>query len=195
MSASLQITTLARVKAAAAQVGTFNDARIGEVIEGVSEFAESFLSRHLLFARRTEEVEVRRNQPLVWLRGMPIVTVHSIKYATRRRFTDAEALDSEDDYDIHADEGQIELRIPVSGDPGWILVDYEGGMAASTTEFVAEYGAIAEAATMECVNRLNRSTNPEGDLKSLGSEVAFQKPLEPLAIFLDALGQRRRFAA
>lgn len=194
MAASLQITTVARVKAAAVQVSTFNDARIGEVIEGVSEFAESFLSRHLLFARRTEEVEVRRNQPLVWLRGMPIVTVHSIKYATRRRFTDVEALDSED-YDIHAEEGQLELFIPVTGDPGWILVDYEGGMAATTAEFVAEYGAIAEAATMECVNRLNRSKNPEGDLKSLGSEVAFQKPLQPLAMFLDALGQRRRFAA
>lgn len=194
MAASLQITTLARVKAAATQVTTFNDARISEVIEGVSEFAESYLSRHLIIARRTEEVRVERGSSIVWMRGMPIGTVHGIKYATRRRFTDVDLLDVED-YDLHGGEGQIELRIPLTGDPGWLQVDYEGGMAVDTAAFVAAYGAIAEAATMECVNRLNRSTTPEGSTKSLGSELVQTKALEPLPMFLDALGQRRRFAA
>jgi hypothetical protein len=195
VSASLQITTLARVKAAASQVAASNDARIAEVIESVSEFAESFMSRHLLYARRNgEEYCVKRGQPLVWLRGMPIGQIHSVKYATRRRFTDVVALDSAD-YDLHDEEGQLELRIPLIGDPGWLQLDYEGGMALDTATFVADYGAIAEAATMECVARLNRQGTPDGNLRALDSGVAFQKPLEPLKAFLDALSQRRRFAA
>lgn len=188
----VQVTTLARVNSVGGLTTGVNDARIAELITAVSQYAQNHMGRYLQQTARSEIVRVIPTTRFVTLRGMPITVVTSVKYSARRYFTETDPLDATVDYDVHGPLGQVELRIPTRNDPGYVQVDYTGGMATTTDAFVAEYPEIAEAAAKEVVNHLNRSKNPDGNVEAMGANVAYRDEIKPLASFLEVLDSRRR---
>lgn len=188
-------TTKERVKARRGLSGTTEDAVIDELIAEVSDFGEQFLNRHTLEVQRTGEVyELPAGNRYLWLRGFPIVSVTSVKYATTRSFGQVDALPT-DSYDAIVETGELYFYPEAFArwtSPGFVEVSYRGGMAVDTAAFMAAYPSIAGAATAEVINRYNRRFGPEGNLKSLDTGIAFEKPIEALKLFTDALCARRR---
>lgn len=190
----LALTTVDRVKGVYPLSTTDKDAQISDLIAAVSQEAEQYMGRHAQAMARTEVYELRPNRLFLWLRGFPIASVTAVRISDRRRFTGVDPVDPEL-YDVHPERGQIEFQegaIPDITQTNWVQVDYSGGMAATDAAFVTAFPRISGAVTTEVVNRLNRSKNPEGNLTSLGGDVAYQKPLEPLEDFYKALDHNRR---
>ncbi len=190
--AQFQITTAARVKAQKGISGSGLDALIAILLDAVSEKAEDALARRLFRTTYTEVVPLRARKRYVSLLGFPVTAVTSVKYASRRSFTDVEAM-AATEYDVLGPEGQIYLaEIETWLDPGFVEVQYTGGMAVDTAAFIAAYPSLANAADNEIIARLNRAKMPEGNLQAMGSEVGFLKALQPLEDFYNALAPHRR---
>jgi hypothetical protein len=68
-------------------------------------------------------------------------------------------------------------------------------MGADAAAAMAAYPSVASAVTTEVINRLNRSKNPEGNLRSFETGVAYEKPLQTLKLFYDAIDPYRRLGA
>lgn len=192
---AVNFTTKEKVKARRGLTGAENDSVIDELIAEVSDFGETFMNRHTLELQRSSEIyELPAGKRYLWLRGYPLVSVTSVKYSTSRSFSNVTAL-ATDSYDAIAETGEIYFRPAAIGSwhsPGFVEVTYRGGMAVDTAAFIIAYPSISGAATLEVINRFNRRLSPEGNLKALDTGVAFEKPIEALKIFTDALCARRR---
>lgn len=191
----LDLTTVDRVKAALGrtEADAATDALLADLIKQVSQKAEDYLNRYTSAERRTEVIQYLPNCPFVTLRGYPIVQVTSLKYSQDHAFTEVDVIDPSD-YAVKKNLGQLLLgpsAVP-AWSSGWLEVQYTGGMAASTDAFKDAFPDIEFAARMEVINRLNRTKNPDGNLKNIGGEVAYEKQLAPLTDFYAALNPRRR---
>lgn len=191
------LTTSALVKTMSGVSGTTRDALIDFLIAEVSDEAEKYLRRHTEAKRRTEVYQLKPDREYLSLDGMPVDVKQSIAihYSTTRDFSGIDPLTSSD-YQILADEAQVYFHSFGEGSytiPGFVQVNYFGGMAVDTATFLTAFPRIAGAVTREVVNRLNRAAHPEGNLKTLSaSSVAFEKPLESLQDFYAALDHNRR---
>lgn len=191
----MDLTTVAAVKALMGGTSNAADAQITALIPAVSEFAETYLNRYTQTALRTQVYEVKPTQPYLWLQGFPIVSVTSIKLSSSRDFSTSDALDVTS-YDVLTESGQIYFRpaaLSKMAGPCFAQLVYTGGMAVDTTAFLAAFPRIANGAASEVINRLNRAKNPEGNV-SFGPTggVAYQKQLQPLDDFKNALASQRR---
>lgn len=190
--AQFLITTRTLVKAQKDITGTTLDSVIDSLIAAVSEMAEDYLGRELLKATYTEERPLRARTRYVSLRGFPIDSVSSVKYARTYDFSDIDDLD-EGLYQVRKAQGQIYLSgISTWFETGFVQVTYLGGMAEDTDDFVAEHPRMAQAATNEVIARLNRRLAADGNPQAINSSVAYQKELQPLTDFYAALDPHRR---
>lgn len=191
----LAFTTKADVKATVGYTATDQDAFIDQLILDVSREAEDYMGRHALITARTEVYRLRRNQTWLSVKGFPISSVTSVKYAADEDFADVDALDT-DLYSVRAELGQIRFRtaaIPsLIYDPGFVEVVYTGGLALDSAAMKANEPRLEGAVRTEVVNRFNRRQNPEGNLQVFGAGVGYQSALAPLKDFYVALDHRRR---
>lgn len=192
---AIDLTTTTQVKALAGLSGSGDDAVLSTLITQVSQLAEEYLGRHTSSGRRTEIYPVYVGKPYVSLRGFPISAVSSVKFGDTRTFSDIESLDS-GDYEVLNGPGQIYFRpgtiAPTVSPQCWIEVQYTGGMAADAASFLAAYPGISIAVASEVINRWNRRQNPEGELRSFETGVAYQKPMQMLPETYAALDPHRR---
>lgn len=171
----LEATTLARVKAHLKITDTTDDTRLGELIQGVSDEIEKYLDSKLMQESQTEELDVRQNQRVWYLRSR-INAVTSVKTRTDWDWASASALDS-DLYHFVDQEHQLYISSgPLIG-RRTLQVVYTGGFATSTANLVANFPAIATAADYQVVQEWRRKENlaavsrsSRGGNKSWGDE-------------------------
>jgi hypothetical protein len=192
-----QMTTRAAVKTALGITASTQDAAIDALLDAVSQEAANYLNRDIdASIARTQVYIVTAGHPYIWLRGYPIVSVTSVKYSRTRTFSDVIALDpAQPQYDVINASGEIFLRFECMTylyDPAYVEVQYTGGMGIDTASFMAAYPRIANAVSSEIINRLNRAKTPDGDVRTIGGQVAYGKQLAPLDDFYCALGKERR---
>lgn len=171
------------------------DSVIAQKIQAVSKYAQRRMGRHLKSDdRRIEPYEMAVGRHTLLLKGMPIVSVATVKVGPIPDLTAITPLVSTL-YWVKAATGQILFdRSVLCYDPNYVEVNYLGGMAATTDEFIEKWPDIAEEATNEVINRLNRSKNPEGNLATpFGNTVVYSKQLQVLESFDAALDSHPRF--
>lgn len=168
------------------------DQVIGRIIESATVLAAKRMKRELdSTTRRTRIYELRPGRKLITLHAYPIQSVSYVKHAYKRAdLATADAL-ATTEYTINNVTGQITLE-SIRG-PGFLEVNYLGGMAATTEEFVSVYQDIAFNGTLEVVNRLNRAKNPEGNLATpMGNALTFSTEVATLKCFEEVLDQHVR---
>jgi hypothetical protein len=186
------ITTADRVKAKRDISGSSLDATIAVIIAAVSQMAEDYLGHRLLRGSWTDVIPLPARRRYVRLGGYPITAVATVKYARTRDFAAVDTMDA-GGYQVLPEQGQLYLSgITTWFEPGFLQVAYTGGMAADTTNFIADYPRIADAADNEVIARLNRRQAPDGSPQAINSSVAYQDELKPLTDFYAALDPHRR---
>jgi hypothetical protein len=190
----IDLTTKVDVKATLNWTGTDEDTLIDELIHEVSKEAEEYLGRWLHVELRTEVFTLWPNRTWLSLRGWPITSITSLKYARTEDFSSVDALAS-DTYSMRSNLGQIRFQvgaIAAQYNPGFVQAIYTGGLGLDTAAIKTNEPALSEAARREVTNRFNRRKNPEGNVQGFGAGVAFQDAIKSLAIFHTALDRRRR---
>jgi hypothetical protein len=192
------LTTIDRVK----RRGAFseketNDTLLNELIAEVSADAEEFMGRHVWQTERTEVYRVSLHQHMLSLKGSPIVSVTSVKYARSRDFTGVSALDTAN-YNADLELGMIEFRENMPFAPGYVEVVYEGGMVAAATEavvpaaFIAAHPDLAGALDQEIVERVRRMRNPSGSVMTKHGMTQQQRDLMLLRDVKRRLARHKR---
>lgn len=188
----MDLTTTTAVKA---KLGITGDAGTDAILDGlineVSQAAEEFLGRHAEVAARTEVYPIAPLQRFLRLRGGPISSVTSVKYASTPVFTDVDALET-DVYHIWNARSQIEFLSLAWLPRGYAQVVYTGGMAANTAAFITAFPRIAGAVENEVINRYNRRKKPDGSVVVAGNTAAYEKQLQHLDDLYEALQPHRR---
>lgn len=190
----IDMTTKADVKLQMRWTDTDDDAVLDDLIHQVSKEAENYLGRWLKTEARTEIYTLKPNRTWLSIKGFPITTVTSVKYARDEDFTLVTAIDTSL-YSVRQNLGQIRFRpgaISAQYNPGFVEVIYTGGLALDTTAFKANEPRLEGAARTEVINRFNRRKNPEGNVQGFGAGVAYQGAMKPLEDFYTALDHRRR---
>jgi len=192
---AVNFTTREKVKLRRGLTGVELDPIIDDLIAEVSDFGEGYLQRHTLSEQRTSEIYIlEAGKRYIWLRGFPLTSVTTVKYSASRSFATVDALPI-DSYEALAETGELHLLREAFSywhAPGFVEISYRGGMAVDTAAFMVAYPAISGGATAEVINRLNRRMSPEGNLRTLDTGLAFEKPVEVLKVFKEALDSRRR---
>lgn len=193
MALALTTADKVRVMRGMSSLSADETALITDLIAEVSDEAEKYMNRATLRKTRSDVFELSVNHRILSLPWMPIVGSVGVQYAPTRDFSAIDSLDTSL-YDVLLAEAQIDFRgFTFWYDPGFVQVNCSGGMSETTSLFMAEYPRVAGAVTREVLNRFNRAKNPEGNLQALGTQVAYQKALEPLKDFYAALDHQRRY--
>jgi len=152
----MDLSTTARVKAAASITGTDRDSLIAVLVTAYSAEFEAALNRYVQSSSRTEVLRVARGQRLLVLRGMPITSVTSVKLSTSRDFTDSTALTANVDYVSELETGSVLLTEIANTEQYYAEVVYTGGMAANQGAFTTAYPDISNALDTQVVEHLRR---------------------------------------
>jgi hypothetical protein len=178
----VDLTTLARVKVLMeiASTDTSKDVILTRLILAYSAQFEAYLDRHAETKARTEVYFLRRYSRLLSLRGAPCTAPTSVKYTLDRDFVAATALTSGNDYVVDTDVAMIRFLFSTNLDPGYVEVVYTGGMATNTTNFVAAFPAVAEAADQQIAYHQSRISTPGGSLTVGGEGRTFVGQLDLL---------------
>lgn len=189
---ALDLTTISRVKERRGISSATHDSLLSNLIDEVSTYVETYLGRHTLQDARVEVYEVEFLTRMVSVRGAPITVLNSIKISNRRDdFDDVTAM-ATTSYSADLTAGYIRLDFEQSHNPGYVQVDYTGGMATDTDDFVMTYPDIAGAVDAEVINRFNRRENPTGDSQTRGGRFDHESPLDLMPFTRRALYAYRR---
>jgi len=170
----MDMTTKERIKTIRGITDTDSDTLIDLLIANVSARFESVLGRHALDTDYTETYEVPKAGKVVWLRGFPVDSIDSITYSNEPNDADAIELDANEDYYLDGEAGFVRLRIvPTLYDPGYLTVEYNGGMATTTATFITEWPDIAAACDQQVIHEMNRRNTPGGNLVTRDGNTAY----------------------
>jgi uncharacterized phiE125 gp8 family phage protein len=155
----LEVTTAARVKALIDISGTSQDAVIASLIAGVSLALEKYAGCPLAEESRTELYDVEDRADDVWLRGVPVASITSVKARSSRQtdWADVTAMDSSL-YSFDAGTGRLILDGTWYAGREMLQVVYTAGFAADTTAFIAAYPDLADAADKQVTHEFERRT-------------------------------------
>jgi len=172
----MDMTTKERIKLLRGIDDTGADDQIDQVIGGVSARFEAILGRHALDTSYEETYELHRAAKVLWLRAYPISAISAVTYSSVPNDTSATALIADDEYYLDAEAGIVRLRLSTTPyDPGYIAVEYDGGMGTTTAAFITNYPEIAAACDQQVVYELNRRNTPGGQLSTRDGRTEFSK--------------------
>lgn len=145
-SGVIDVTTLTRVKAFL-QLGseTMYDAFLTSSIQSVSQRFQRYMNRFLTQTARVEYFDVASNQAVFLPKALPVISVTDVRNDSDRVFG-TDTIVSANEYSVLDSELMFVDGISLS--PGYktLRLDYVGGMAPNTTDFVTAFADIAEAA-------------------------------------------------
>jgi len=172
----MDMTTKARIKVMRGidAADTILDAMIDQIIVNVSARFEAALGRHVLDSDYTETYEIPKAGKVVWLRAYPVDSITSIIYSSKPNDATATLLTADDEYYLDSEAGIIRLRLSNTPyDPGYLAVVYNGGMALTTTAFIAEFPDIAAVCDQQVIHELNRRNTPGQNIETRDGKSAF----------------------
>ena len=139
------------------------------------------MQRTALVGTYTETHELGRAEKVICLRAFPVTSITTITYASTPNSTDATALEVDTDFYLDASAGLVRLLFkPTQHDPGYVDVEYVGGMAADADAFVLAFPAIASAVDQQVIHEFNRRVNPGGEAKTKDSATKYTGELSML---------------
>jgi hypothetical protein len=178
----MDLTTLARVKAATGNTSNANDALLAQLVTSVSRDLERQMCRHAERKARVEVLAVRANERWCSLAGFPVDLTQpfSVVACPSRNFTSGDAVAYARDVDYTVDEtsGAITLlslpatfttgaqALPIA--PAYLQVTYTGGLAADTAGLVADYPDLADACDLQVAHRFKSKDAPGARVVKLG---------------------------
>lgn len=178
----IKLTTRDRVKRRGSIQGAQLDEFLDELILEVSQDAQEYLARHIWTTARTEVYELQAHNHTLSVKGAPIQTVTSVKYASTRDFSAVSAL-SAAQYEVDEEGGTIYFRYDTPFSPGFVQVVYDGGMVtasseeAATDSFVAQYPVLAAAVDKQVIEEHRRKGVQTGTVLHRGSQVQQNRQL------------------
>lgn len=172
-----------------------DDSRITSLIRVVSQQIAEYLDRDIL--SETDKVELFDVSPgsrYFRLRGIPVTSLVGIWNDTSRVFGSGTEV-SADSYYFDTARGTFQFDFPVLLlGYGVLKVQYNGGMAASTNEFVNTFPALAGACATEVAYRYQRgpqvglvTSSVEGSSYTVGTKQLFLPEVE------DAISPFKRY--
>jgi hypothetical protein len=181
----MDLSTLARVKAATKHTGSTDDTLLALLLTEVSRLMERQMMRHAQRVERTEVFPLVSGYRTFSLPGVPIDLAQDVEMiaSTTRDFTSGDAIPWERNTDYLLDEtsGHVDvLSLPATKiigvglaplAPAYIQVRYTGGLAVDTAGLIAAYPDIAGACDMQVAHRFRRmETLGSTTEKQAGSE-------------------------
>lgn len=197
--ALIELTTSARIKTVLAidPSDTTEDAWISAAIQSVSQRIELHMDRPIELVERTEEYDLsdrRRNS--IFLRTYPVTEIASVKNDSSWDFDNATAIDSEL-YRVDAENGVLYFALELDPGPRSLKVVYTAGLATNTTELIANYPVIAQAADLQIAALFRRRATPQGESSqgAMSGTQSFEAPLKLIPEVRESLiaVSRRRF--
>ena len=190
---SMNLTTLARVKAHLGGItSTQYDAVLTGIIDDVSARFEKYMRRTVAKQAYTEVYELSRGNKLVSLRAAPVESVDAVAYSSHPSLLDdAGDLDSIL-YTSDDEAGFVRLMMETGNRPGFVRVEYTGGMATDVVDFVARYPDIARQADVQCAYEWGRRNTPGGNVTMGAGGTSFDSAMDLLPGVTRALDLHRR---
>jgi hypothetical protein len=210
---ALDLTTLARVKATVPirTADVDQDALLSQFISALSAQAERYLRREVLQVERYEVHAVRDGRTSVALKAYPVIATDgrggflnafNVKLSSTTSFSSSPTLVRNRDYVLEEPNGTLRLSLLPSAfttapdgratAPGYVQVQYSGGMAATTAAFVSAYPEIAAAIDVDVVHFWKRRNSPEGEVKVADSVMEVSGQLQLLKHSREVLDPYRR---
>ena len=150
---ALDFTTVARVASRLAPGSTSlsgNDTLVGQMIASTSAAMERWLGREALATAYVETFDVCEGQEHWPLKAWPVSAVTYVREDSERVWGSDTDVDA-DDYVSPVVTGDMWLTIPggLAAGRATLRVSYTGGMAATTTAFIAAYPDLALACEVQ----------------------------------------------
>lgn len=160
--ATMQLTTLARVKTILELETTEHDAKLQLLINSASDLIERYLQRRIRLTQWTDILDVEINQRKFWLKAYPIVATlvpggvdaQQIQayYDIKRLFGSDTTLEDYNNYGVDLVQGQLVWEWPLNINRAcWersLKLVYNGGMAPTVDRLVGTYTAFAGTPTV-----------------------------------------------
>lgn len=175
----MDMTTLSRVRALRGiqATDTANDTVIEQIITSVSARASSRLRRHVEVASRIETYMGANGARVLLLRGVPVESIASLSVGDTALEADTYVLDQE--------TGIVRFS---AGVYRAVEIDYTGGMAADTADFVDRWPAIAGVIDSQVVYEFGRRAMPGGNVQTREGGATFaESGIDWLPIVRDVL--------
>jgi len=164
--ASLQLTTIARVKTVLSKNDSADDQFLTSLVAEVSTKIEQFVGRAMLQAERTEVYDGEPRMNRLTLFNAPVSAISSIK--TRASITtdwsNVTAIDTDNDELQEADgrSGVLLLNFQPYVGLSTIQAVYTAGFGADTSDLLANYPDIAAAAERQVAYEFDRRRQVDG---------------------------------
>ncbi len=193
---AIDLSTAARVKALLETDTSDHDTLIGQYITLYSNVFEAEMDRWTEETARTEVYRIPLHKRFLPIRGAPITTLTSVKYNSTRDFSSVSALTSNEGFVADLGNGVIEFTTTQLLDPGYVEVQYTGGMGTNTADFITNFPAVAEILDAQIGHHFDRRDHPGGQVEvaagSRSSKTQYEGELDLLAIVQRVLGIYRR---
>jgi len=170
----MDLATLDLVKVRLCKTDTEDDADLLAIIASYSAEFARWMCRHVETIQRTESYKVKGSGYDVCLKGYPVQSVVSVKFAGKKKDLPSAFPVLADDFDVDLDSGILEVCADSSFEPLYVEVTYTGGMGADTTEFIANYPDLAEAMALQVCEHWRRKNDPsKSSVTDFGSETRY----------------------
>jgi hypothetical protein len=155
--ATMQLTTLARVKTILELNTTEHDAKLLLLINSASDLIERYLQRRILLTQWTDILDVEINQRKFWMKAYPIwstmvpsgVDAQQVQayYDIKRLFGTDTTLEDYNNYGVDLVQGQVVWEWPLNINRAcWersLKLIYNGGIAPTVDRLIGTYTAFA----------------------------------------------------
>lgn len=192
----MKLTTLARVlvhlEAGKQAIGASSTtAYVQDLITTYSEVFEKYMGRVTLSGATTQQFDVDSGDRVFAMSAYPVSEVSSVYNDTDRTWTSGAI--SSDNYYMDGD-GVLTVEYALVAGPGVLRVQYTGGMASTTTAFVAAYPDIAGACDEQVAYHFQRREGIGAQGLSVGSaNVSWSAAVDLLPKVKKTLDKHRRY--
>ena len=176
----MDVTTVPRLKERIEGLrGTANtqDLPLLRLITAYSARAERYLNRHFTSQARTETVDVQHAQIDFSVKGAPITSITDLRNDSERTFG-TDTIVNSTDYTHEPDSGIITVdRSALFIGTRTLQINYVGGMATTTVNFISFYPDLTEAIEMQIMETFQERRNYGlATLAVQGTSLTFQTP-------------------
>ena len=154
----LELSTLEEVKALLEFEDNVRDVVLMKLIKDVSAEVEMYLNRSTaVVTDAIQYFDIPRYGVKMFLRAYPITTVTSLWNTTDRTYDSTTIVDS-DNYYVDTQHGiiTVDKQYLLMG-AGAVKLQYTGGMASNTANFIRDYRALSSALATEVMYRFQRN--------------------------------------
>lgn len=177
-----------------------NDAHdfiVGQLIAEVSAEIEEYLNRGVQTQSSvTEQLDVHFGEHIFWLKYFPVTSVTDVRIDSERSFGSTTIVLAADYYisTSSGNNGRLVVdKAYLTPGPGYLQVNYAGGMALTTEAFMTAFPAITGACSKEVAYRYQRRSNPgQVNMSAGGAAVTLANKDQFLASVKQALLPHRR---